>query len=237
MDKLKSKKIIGISLILIVIIVISLLTYGKNKSNVFKDEYMNNIFIDEGITDLNNTNEDNNNVEDLNKVKINNEELVNNDIKEDKSNNSLDSNNNIIVVEIKGEVLKPDVYKLNEGSIVKDLIDIAGGLTNQANISNINRAQELKNHELVIIRNINDVSNEEVSNEIIESEENSDGAISINEADLSKLKEIPCIGDVKANAIIAYREKNGGFKSIEELKNVDGIGEKTFEKIKDSIKL
>ena len=50
-------------------------------------------------------------------------------------------------------------------------------------------------------------------------------------------KEIPGIGEVKANSIISYREKNNGFKSIEELKNVDGIGEKTFEKIKDSIKL
>ena len=68
-------------------------------------------------------------------------------------------------------------------------------------------------------------------------EESDDGKISINDSDLSKLKEIPGIGDVKANAIILYREKNNGFKSIEELKNVDGIGEKTFEKIKDSIKL
>lgn len=237
MEKLKSKKIIGISLILIIIISISLLTYGKNKSNVFKDEYMNNIFVDEETSDLSSINEEDNNGEDLNEVKINNEELIENEIKEDKNSSNLDSNNNIIVVEIKGEVLKPDVYKLSEGSIVKDLIDAAGGLTNQANISNINRAKELKNHELLIISNINDVNIEENSNEIIENEENTDSAISINEADLSKLKEIPGIGDVKANSIIAYREKNGGFKSIEELKNVDGIGEKTFEKIKDSIKL
>lgn len=236
MDKLKSKKIIGLSLILIVIVLISLLTYDKNKSNIFKDEYMNNIFIDEGTLDLTSANENDDNKKDLNEINIKNEELIDNVIKEDNSSN-LDSNNNIIVVEIKGEVLKPDVYKLNEGSIVKDLIDVAGGLTNQANISNINRAKELKNHELIIIRNINDVTTEENSSDIIEYEENTDSAISINEADLSKLKEIPGIGDVKANAIIMYREKNGGFKSIEELKNVEGIGEKTFEKIKESIKL
>lgn len=228
MDKLNFRKIIGISVILIVIAFISLLTYGKNKSNVFKDEYMNNIFIDEDTLDLEIINENDNN----------NEYLIENVIKEDKDINGLDSSNNIIVVEIKGEVLKPDVYELNEGSIVKDLIEAAGGLTSEADISNINRAKEVKNHELVIIRNINDESNEEELNDIIEIEEDNDeGVISINDADLSKLKEIPGIGDVKANAIIMYREKNGGFKSIEELKNVDGIGEKTFEKIRDSIKL
>ena len=226
MNKLNFKKVIGISAILIVIVFISLLTYGRNKSNVFKDEYMNNIFIDEDTIDLESINESDNN-----------EYLIENVIKEDKNINSLDSSNNIIVVEIKGEVLRPDVYELNEGSIVKELIEAAGGLTSEADISNINRAKEVKNHDLVIIRNINDMSNVEEHDNIIEIEEDNDGVISINDADLSKLKEIPGIGDVKANAIIMYREKKGGFKSIEELKNVDGIGEKTFEKIKDSIKL
>ena len=227
MDKLNLKKIIGISVILIVIVSISILTYGRNKSKVFKDEYMNNIFIEEDTLEL----------EGVDKDESNNEYLIENVIKEDKDINSLDSSNNIIVVEIKGEVLRPDVYELNEGSIVKDLIEAAGGLTSEADISNINRAKEVKNHELVIIRNINDVSNIEEHDDIIEIEKENDVVISINDADISKLKEIPGIGDVKANSIIMYREKNGGFKSIEELKNVDGIGEKTFEKIKDSIKL
>ena len=57
----------------------------------------------------------------------------------------------MIFVEIKGEVLIPDVYELQEGSIVKDLIEKAGGLTSEANITNINRAKKLQNHELVII--------------------------------------------------------------------------------------
>lgn len=234
MNKLKSKKIIGISLILVIIISISLLTYGKNKSNVFKDEYMNNIFVDEDTLDLG---EEENSNENLNEYEIDNEELISNEIDESESNRTLTSSNSTIVVEIKGEVLKPDVYKLDEGSIVKDLIELAGGLTNEANISNINRAKELKNHELIIISNINDVNNEENYSNITMVEEEEDSKISINEADLSKLKEIPGIGDVKANSIIMYREENGSFKSIEELKNVDGIGEKTFEKIKDSIKL
>ena len=93
------------------------------------------------------------------------------------------------------------------------------------------------NKEIIIIKNINDeVSQEEVENEI-QSIEADDGKININTADINKLKEIPGIGDVKANSIIIYRESNGNFKSIEDLKNVDGIGEKTFEKIKNNIKI
>ena len=195
---------------------------------------MQNIFIDEDSisteeenmnTDyLQNFREENNNLTIENKVADTNLETV---------------SNNTIVVEIKGEVMNPDVYTLNEGSIIKDLIEAAGGLTQEADISNINRAKEIKNHELIIIRNINDLNiEEEYATEDKEiNEESDDGKISINDSDLSKLKEIPGIGEVKANSIISYREKNNGFKSIEELKNVDGIGEKTFEKIKDSIKL
>ena len=228
MKKLKNKKVIGIMIFLFITVSVSLLTYGKNRNNVLKDEYMQNIFIDE---DSISTEEENINTGYLQNIK-------------DESNNVVDNNsetklNSTIIVEIKGEVMNPDVYTLNEGSIIKDLIEIAGGLTENADISNINRAKEIKNHELIVIRNINDPNIEEKGeakyNET--NEESDDGKISINDSDLSKLKEIPGIGDVKANAIILYREKNNGFKSIDELKNIDGIGEKTFEKIKDSIKL
>ena len=232
MKKLKNKKVIGIMIFLFIAVSVSLLTYGKNRNNVFKDEYMQNIFIDEDSisteeenmnTDyLQNFREENNNLTIENKVADTNLETV---------------SNNTIVVEIKGEVMNPDVYTLNEGSIIKDLIEMAGGLTKEADISNINRAKEISNHELIIIRNINDVNIEEEVDYSEINEDSDDGKISINDSDISKLKEIPGIGEVKANSIILYREKNNGFKSIEELKNVDGIGEKTFEKIKDSIKL
>ena len=228
MDVLKNKKVIGIIIVLFIIVTVSLLTYGKNRNNVFKDEYMQNIFIDEENISVE---KDNSNSEYLKETEEENNNLV-------IENSSLQTSpNNAIVVEIKGEVMKPDVYTLSEGSIIKDLIEMAGGLTEEADISNINRAKEINNHDLIIIRNINDVNIdvEAENNEV--NEESDDGKISINDSDISKLKEIPGIGEVKANSIILYREKNNGFKSIEELKNVDGIGEKTFEKIKDSIKL
>lgn len=231
MDKLKNKKIIGLLVVLLVIISISLLTYGKNSKKVFRDEYMENIFIDEDNISLEN---ENNTIDSsVEFIEENNKELQTGV----SDTNIAAHSNNTIVVEIKGEVSNPDVYNLKEGSIIKDLIEVAGGLTDNADISNINRAKEIKNHELIVIRNINDINTEIESIEVEINQESDDGIISINDADLSKLKEIPGIGDVKANAIISYREKSGGFKSIEELKNVDGIGEKTFEKIKESIKL
>ena len=230
MDSFKNKKVIGIIIFLFITVTVSLLTYGKNRNNVFKDKYMQNIFIDEESISV-----ENSNYEYLNESEKENNKVFSEYSKENK--NLQTSSNNTIVVEIKGEVMKPDVYTLSEGSIVKDLIEMAGGLTNEADISNINRAKEINNHDLIIIRNINDVNMEtEIENNEV-SEERDDGKISINNSDISKLKEIPGVGEVKANSIILYREKNNGFKSIEELKNVDGIGEKTFEKIKDSIKL
>lgn len=236
MENLKDKKTIGIIIILVIIASITLLTYGRNKKNVFKDEYMNNIFIDEeGIDSEEEINIDYSKKDEDNNIETN--------TKESKTNETLEtSSTNLIVVEIKGEVMNPDVYTLNEGSIIKDLIDAAGGLTQEADISKINRAKEIKNHDLIVIKNIRDITvegEEEVQHEEDSetTKESSDGKISINNSDLNELKEIPGIGEVKANAIISYREEHKGFKSIEEIKNVDGIGEKTFEKLKDSIKL
>lgn len=217
------KKIIALTIILSLILIVSLVTYGKNKSNVFKDEYMNNIFVEENESDVNK-----NDGKEFNQLSQYKE-----DIKD--YNTSLEKNK--IVAEIKGEVIKPDVYTLNEGSIIKDLIEIAGGLTAEADISNINRAKELSNHELIIIKNINDKISQDESKNEGQNIEDDDGKININTADISKLKEIPGIGDIKANSIIMYRESNGNFKSIEELKNIEGIGEKTFEKIKNNIKI
>ena len=203
MDKFKDKKVIATIIVLTILFISSIILYGKNNNKVFSDKYMQNIFVDsdEQISD--------NSISNM-------ETLVTNEEKLDVP---------MIFVEIKGEVLIPDVYELQEGSIVKDLIEKAGGLTSEANITNINRAKKLQNHELVIISNINDENNNTVFNEVIIE---SNGLININLADINELKKITGIGDVKAQSIIEYREKNGGFKSVDEIKNVDGIGEKTF---------
>ena len=205
MEKLKNKKTIALIVVLIILFTVSVMTYGRNKEKVFQDEYMDNIFVEEEEKEV--------------LVEVGDTE----------------ANKSYIVVEVKGEVTRPDVYELEEGSIVKELIDMAGGLTKEADISRINRAKKLQNHELVVIGNINDKENTNMIEESSEAEY--DGLININLANLEELKKISGVGDVKAQSIIEYREKNGGFKSIDEIKNIDGIGEKTFEKIKDKITL
>lgn len=137
-----------------------------------------------------------------------------------------------IVVEIKGEVSKPDVYYMSSDSIVEDLIKEAGGLTANASVEGINRAKALVNHECIVIPN----KNAPITNAGLEqSSQTSGGKVNINTADESELDTLPGIGPSRAKDIIKYREQNGGFKSIDELKNVSGIGDASYEKLKDSI--
>jgi competence protein ComEA len=122
---------------------------------------------------------------------------------------------------------------MEEGNIVRDLIEKAGGLTDEANIDKINRAAKLISNQLIIIPNKNSVE-ENTTIETIYNEKG-DEIININTASIDELTKINGIGEVRAKRIMEYREKNGGFKSVEEIKNIEGIGEKTFEKLKDFI--
>lgn len=141
-----------------------------------------------------------------------------------------------IVVEIKGEVKEPNIYYLEEGSIIGDLIIEAGGLTEEANIDGINRAELLSSHQCIVIPNKNEVDEEVavISQGVLETN-NKEGLININKATESELDTLPGIGPSRAADIISYRESNGGFKSIDEIKNVKGIGEASFEKLKEKI--
>lgn len=202
-------------------IVVSFYLYGRNQSKVFKDEYIENIFEEDEVTEMNSTS---------------------NEIYEEETENIQNSKNTeaekkIIVVEIKGEVNKPDVYEVEDGSIIRDLIDMAGGLTEEANINSINRAEKLTDNSLIVIPNINDEDNNSLAIGTNTEQSIEDGVININSASISELQEITGIGETKAQCIIDYREANGGFKSIEDIKNVEGIGEKTYEKIKAEIKI
>ncbi len=150
-----------------------------------------------------------------------------------------------IFVEIKGEVLNPDVYELEKGSIVRDLILISGGLTEIGDTSNINQARELQNGECIVVlskQEILDMKNN--SNEILKVDNVSsfnvessfdDDKVNINTASKEELKTLSGIGDGLAEAIISYREENNGFNTIDDIKNVSRIGDKTFEKFKDKI--
>lgn len=140
---------------------------------------------------------------------------------------------NEIVVEIKGEVKNPNVYWIKEGCIVEELINMAGGVTELADLSTINRAEKLNNHQAIYIPNKNEVANNAVVNNV--SAVSSDGKININIATSEELQKLSGVGPARAEDIIEYREKVGGFKSLEEIKNVKGIGEASFDKIKEKI--
>ena len=217
-EKFMTKRNIVLIMLVFLCVITSFILYGKNKSKVVKDEYMKNIFVEEEATDDNS-------------VEVNAEP-----IKEVKGENQLTKGTKMIVVEIKGEVVNPDVYEISEGSIIRDLITKAGGLTNEANIGKINRADKLRDNQLIVIPNKNELSNANTNiNVSKEGNTAEEGIININTASLEELQKINGVGEVKAKSIINYREKNGGFKSIDEMKNIEGIGDKTFEKMKDQI--
>lgn len=143
-----------------------------------------------------------------------------------------------ITVYINGEIKKPGVYQLKDGSIVDDIIKIAGGFTENADNESLkiqlNLAQKLRDGEHIYVLSKDDVKNGMSPAASSISSPNST-KVNINTATKEELKTIPGIGDVTAQKIIDYREKKGGFKTIEDLKRVDRIGEKTFEKFKDKV--
>ncbi len=143
-----------------------------------------------------------------------------------------------IVVHIEGEVEKPGVYELKKDSRVYDAIDAAGGLLKGADRRRINLAKKITDEEYIYIANKNEEDlgityreNLLMPTDVIENT----NLININRANIMELKELPGIGDVLAGRIIEYRDEKGGFKSIEEIKNVSGIGDKRFSDIKDKV--
>lgn len=144
---------------------------------------------------------------------------------------NLNISEKIIKVEIKGEVKKPGVYAMKLGSRIEDLIKEAGGLTDKADTDRApSLAKKLKDEERVIIPNVN---NPDILMNTSSDQDND--LININTADKNELEKIPGVGPVTAQKILDYREENGYFNSIEELKNINGIGEKTFENMKEKI--
>lgn len=151
------------------------------------------------------------------------------------------SESKTICVEIKGAVRKPGVYTLDDGSIVLDLVKKAGGYANDADTDNLVQCTKLKSGDCIKVYKKgekgaqNDCNtNSNLSN--ISQGTSAKAKIDINSANEEELDSISGIGKTRAEKIIEYREKNGPFKSPEDLKNIGiGIGEKTFEKIKDQI--
>lgn len=139
----------------------------------------------------------------------------------------VNNNHDDIIVDIKGAVAFPGVYTIKEGSLLIDVINLAGGLIENADIKNINFAMTLSSNQMIVIPVKTNLSDEIKENNLI----------NINTSDVDELTVLPGIGEVKAQNIIDYRNQNGMFTSVEQLKNVSGISESLFEKIKTLVTL
>lgn len=138
-----------------------------------------------------------------------------------------------IIAYISGEVNNPDVYELENGSRIKDLVLKAGGFTNEADQNNINLSKKLTDEEHVHIYKLGEKQDIVIENQ--NNVNNQSSLVNINTATKQDLMTLPNIGDAVSNYIIDYRDTIGKFNTIEDIKNVDRIGDKTFEKIKDLI--
>lgn len=161
-------------------------------------------------------------------------------------------------VDIKGAVITPGLYSLPKSSRVIDVINKAGGLKDNANTTPINLSLKIKDEMVIIIytneevenfvktkekearmikecNEFNNLRNDACINTKPNKETKVEGKININTATKEELNTLPGIGSSKAKSIIEYREKVNGFKEIDELKKVEGIGEELFAKIKENI--
>ena len=178
-----------------------------------------------------------------------------------KEDNLVEEENDLIFVDIKGEVKSPGVYEINSGSRVSDVIKLSGGLTKNANTRFINLSKVLNDGEVIVIYSNNEIKNatktktetiyvntpcvcEEVKNDacLIENlnieehiKKTKNNKININKTIKEELMSLSGIGESKANNIIEYRNSNGLFNSIEDIINVSGISETIFSKIKENI--
>ncbi|WP_453994845.1 helix-hairpin-helix domain-containing protein [Bacillus nitroreducens] len=139
-----------------------------------------------------------------------------------------------IFVDIKGAVHNEGVYEAREGMRVKDIVDLAGGFIEEAEVRQVNMAERVEDEMVIYVPRIGEELTEVDSNTI---SDKAKGKVSLNKATQEEFETLSGIGPSKAAAIISYREENGPFKKLEDLMQVSGIGEKSFEKIKDSLKL
>ena len=157
-----------------------------------------------------------------------------------------------IFIDIKGEIKYPGVYEIQLDDRVIDAVQMAGGFTDEATTDNVNLSKRLKDETVIIIPsylknydNITIKNDYEIdsNDDIVQSEEtendekieSSSNLININTASVVELMSLDGIGESKAKAIIEYRDINGDFENILDIKNVSGIGESIYEKIKDYI--
>lgn len=145
-----------------------------------------------------------------------------------------------IVVDVAGAVRKPMVVELEQGSRVRDAVEAAGGLAEDADEASVNQAAKLVDGQQVRIPHVGEAVTQGASTGSDAGStsgvaSHAGGAVNINTAGIEELDELPGVGPATAQAIVEDREANGPFSSIEDLMRVSGIGEKKFENLKADI--
>lgn len=147
-----------------------------------------------------------------------------------------------VVVDIKGAVRRPEIYRMNASDRISDAIRSAGGLTERADGNRINLARKVSDEMVVYVPEKGEkevpltagVSAADPVAAVAPGETGQGKMVNINTADEQGMQDLPGIGPAKAKAIVTYRNEHGPFKTVDELTNVSGIGEKSLEKIKPS---
>ncbi|MCI9149471.1 MAG: hypothetical protein HFI42_03085 [Lachnospiraceae bacterium] len=137
----------------------------------------------------------------------------------------------LIYVQVSGAVVKPGVYQVPAGSRVFVAVELAGGLTPEADEGSLNQAQALSDGQQVYVYALGEEYDRPGDVQA------ADGRVNLNTATAEELMSLPGIGQAKADSIISYRESSGGFQAIEDLMKIEGIKEGVFSKIKDRIRI
>ena len=140
----------------------------------------------------------------------------------------------VIFVDIKGAVKNPGVYQMKSGDRVKDALDAAGGLTDEADSQKVNLAQRVEDQMVIVVPKVGEEATE-IPAGAMSKEASKEGKVNINTATVEELKTLKGVGEKKAEAIIEYRKKNGSFQTKEDLMKVRGIGKKLFDSFQERI--
>lgn len=140
----------------------------------------------------------------------------------------------VLFVDIGGAVRSPGVYQVSKDTRLFEVIEMAGGLSDEADADHVNRASFVEDGQKIIIPVKGSEGTADMTTASVGADGADNGLININTASADELKTLSGVGDVTAEKIIEYRSSKA-FKSIEDIMSVDGIGSKTYEKIKDRI--
>ena len=159
-------------------------------------------------------------------------------VQESESASASEPSQHMIYVYVCGQVVSPGVYTLPEGSRICDLFEMAGGFTADAATEYWNQARILTDGEMIYVPTVEEGKERQLdSNTTSQADTDSSNKVNINTASKEELMTLPGIGEAKAQAIIAYRQEHGPFSSLEELKEVEGIKDGVFSKMKDYIEI